>query len=241
MKKIFFSLMAAVAVCVGFASCDGEDVLLPKLINLVAPEFVDKASVYEAEGGNTLELTEAGNYIYVEADTRAKGKVYVGTYTISSDDVVILKGEIEGKVDTKNGKGEISVNGSSVSLKKKNVKKNESDEVSKLCRTWNVEEKAVVDGTRVTISDDAYAKYFSSYGYPKQLIISAVGTFCVVCKNEVYAGKWKMGSKGHIIVEDVPFKEEIPYNIGEKVTVDLAVTEANGTPHTVKATLTEVK
>ncbi len=249
MKKVFFSLMALAAVSLGFVACDADDAIMGKLIELVAPKYSNQAGVYESEDGFTIELTESGNYIYTGASNseaaavRGAGvQIYTGTFTVTADDEIILEGDIKGNV--KNGKVEITEVGgdaAKISLHKKdNVTMDDSEEAMKLCRTWNVEEKAEVDGKRVTISDAAYAKYFGSYGYPKQLIISRAGTFCVVCANTTYAGTWKLNGKGKMIVEGTPLEKGIPYNIGEKVTIDFAMVDG-GTKHVVKATLNEVK
>lgn len=240
MKKLFFSLMAVVAVCIGLASCNGEDVIIPKLIELFKPAHADKAGVYETEGC-TLELTESGNYVVVDEGTRAAGNVYTGVFTVSSDGSVILTGSVQGSVDLEKGKADINVGGANVSLKKKDTKKDESEEAMKLCRTWNIEPKAVVDGDPVTISAPNYEKYFGNYGYPKQFIISAVGTFCVICDKQTYAGTWHLTKKGQLKVDNVPFADTaIPYNIGEDVTLEFAVAESNGKKHTIKAYLNEV-
>lgn len=257
MKKLFFSLMAMAAICAGFVSCDADDVIGSAIEKFVKPQFADKAGVYE-DGDNTLELTESGNYIAtIGQDSNAPAtrggsdvKVYTGTYTINMDGLIELSGELTGTVDVEKGKAEIKTpEGVSVDLKQKqNTKKYEDlgEDEKVLCRTWNIDEKAVVDGKKVTISDVAYEKYFGSYGYPKQVIISAAGAFCVKCDKKTFAGKWKLGAKGGLLVEGTPFKEEIPYVIGEQVTIDFTVTEeaassTKAATHTVKAHLTEVK
>lgn len=248
--------MAAAAVCVGYVSCDADDVIGSAIEKFIAPKFADNAGVYES-GDTTLELTESGNYIATimaggqeAAATRgsAAAKVYTGTYTVKMNGIIeLLTGELKGSVDVKNGKASVETpEGIKIDLQQKqNVKKYENlaDDEKVLCRTWELLPKAEVDGDKVTISDPAYEKYFGSYGCPTQVIISAAGTFCVKCEKKTFAGKWKMGTKkGHLMVEGTPFKEEIPFLIGEVVTIEFTVTEeTSGKNHTIKAVLKEVK
>lgn len=252
MKKFFFSMMALAAICTGFVSCDADDVIGSAIEKFVTPKFADAAGVYES-GNTTLVLTESGDYVATvgqdpnaPATRGANVDVYTGTYTINFDGLVELSGELTGTVDTKKGTASIQTpEGATIDLEQnKDAKKYEDlgEDEKVLCRTWALQPKAVVDGEKVTISDPAYEKYFGNYGYPKEVIISAAGTFCVKCDKRTFAGKWKLGAKGGMLVEGTPFKEEIPYVIGEVVTIEFSVTEeASGKSHTIKAVLNEVK
>lgn len=252
MKKLFFSLMALVAVCVGLVSCDAaEDLIIKKLVE---PACSKLAGLYENGDGSTLELTESGNYIYTadEAEpassamrTRAElGNhkiVLTGKFTVEAGDVVVLSGDVKGKVDTKNGNAEIKVGENELKLQaKKNTSKIATEDLVQYCRTWVIESQAKVDGKKVTISDKAYAEYFGSFGYPKKIIISALGTFCVECANDTYVGKWKTTAKKNTIyVEEGTFMGEIPFEISDFVKVTINATDNNGKAHTIEAILDE--
>jgi len=252
MKKLFFSLIAAVAVCCGLASCDAAEELIMK--KFAEPALSKLAGNYESEDGSSLELTGSGNYIYSGADTTAAAAstravadnkvVLTGTFTVeSSTGNVILSGDVTGSVDVKNGSASIKVGNKEVDLKaNKNKVQVTNEENNKFCRTWNVRKDARVDGKKVTISADEYADYFGSYGYPKSIIISAYGTFCVVCDKSTYLGTWKAGKDNNsLYVEEGTFKGDVPFVVTDIVKVAFSAADKQGKVHAIEAILEEAE
>lgn len=244
--KTFYSLfmMAVVAVCAAFTSCNSvdDDELETKPYEFVEAAHFSDAAHYDIDAlGSFLELTENGMAICcIVNETRAAGDktVTTGSWKKNSDGDIVLNGsQLKGTLKKGDKDVNFNVNGLQVTATRAEKAQDSSTDAKKYCNTWKIG-RTICDGSKVTISDPAYAQYFGEYGYPVQITFTSLNTFyCEMSKCSV-TGSWKWNGKKMDVSAD-PFLSSFEWVTDDEVALKFAV-KWEGQVHDFKVYLTSV-
>jgi len=235
MKK-FLCYASLLVLSFGMTACfpvEDDDDVTP--YEFVLPEHAGDALYYDVnkEDGSYLMLTEASRAVLCipqESATRsvtdAKYKTIIGTYAISGSKIT-LGGDLSGTFDKQDQEISFTVmeDGQQVEVSAvKNTEKRQDNtlETTQICRTWAFS-KVICDGNTVTISDEAYARYFEEYGYPKTITFTSYG--CIVGEMSKFhaSGTWEWSGKNKMKVNCDPFQTEFNFIVDDLLAVEFSV------------------